>query len=68
MDLPTKRETGRKTRKKWPPPPTISVCFIDYTADGILVRRMQRVEEEVSDKVNYRVRMTEASETPMGGQ
>ena len=54
MDLPANRETGRKTKKKGPPPPTISVCFIDNTADGKLVRRMQRVEEEVSDKVNYR--------------
>ena len=26
---------------------------------------MQRVEEEVSDKVNYRVRMIEAAGTPM---
>ena len=65
MDLPANRDTGRKTKKKGPPPPTISVCFIDNTADGKLVRRMQRVEEEVSDKVKYRVRMTEAAGTPM---
>ena len=44
----------------------VSVCFIDNTAEGRLVKRMQRVEEEVSDKVDYRVRMTEAAGIPMG--
>ena len=61
-----RRENDSKVRKKkGPPPPTISVCFIDNTAEGRLVKRMQRVEEEVSDKVNYRVRMTEAAGTPL---
>ena len=50
MELPANRENDGKVRKKTgPPPPTISVCFIANTAEGRLVRRMQRVEEEVSD-------------------
>ena len=52
-------------KRKGPQPPTISVCFIDNTANGILVRRMQGVEDEVGSKVDYRVRMTEAAGTPM---
>ena len=52
MELPANRENDDNMRKeKGPPPPMISVCFIDNTADGKLVRRMQRLEEEVSDKV-----------------
>ena len=55
MELPANRENDDNVRKKkGPPPPTISVCFIDNTAKGKLVKWMQRVEEEVSDKVNYR--------------
>ena len=65
LDLPSSKKDVNKVKKKGPPPPTISVCFIDNTANGILVRRMQGVEEEVSSKVDYRVRMTEAAGTPL---
>ena len=65
MDIPSSMNDTKKMKKKGPPPPTISVCFIDNTANGRLVKRMQGVEEEVGSKVNYRVRMTEAAGTPL---
>ena len=65
FDLPSSKKNVNKMKRKGPPPPTISVCFIDNTANGILVRRMQGVEDEVGNKVDYRVRMTEAAGTPM---
>ena len=43
----------------------LSVCFIYNSANGVLVKRMQTVEDEVSNKVDYRVKMTEAAGTPM---
>ena len=65
MDLPSNREKKVKLKKKGPPPTTISVCFIDNTAGGLLLKRMKGVEEEVANKVDYRVRMMEAAGTPM---
>ena len=65
MDLPSNREKKVKWKKKGPPPTTISVCFIDNTAGGLLLKRMKGVEEEVANKVDYRVRMMEAAGTPM---
>ena len=53
LGLPSKMNNSLK--KKGTPPPTVSVCFIDNSANGVLVKRMQGVEDEVSSKVNYRV-------------
>ena len=39
--------------------------FLDNTANAELIRRMQKVEEEIGEKSNWRVRMTEAAGTPL---
>ena len=56
--------TSKKSRRK--PPVTIGVCFLDNTAGGILVKRMQEGESTIGDKTDVRVRMTEAAGTPLG--
>ena len=44
MSLPATGESNGKMKRTGPPPPTVSVCFIDNTANGVLVKRMQGVE------------------------
>ena len=65
LDIPSGKKNVNEVKRKGPQPPIISVCFIDNTANSILVRRIQGVEDEVGSKVDYRVRMTEAVGTPM---
>ena len=45
--------TSKKSRRK--PPVTIGVCFLDNTAGGILVKRMQEGESTIGDKTDVRV-------------
>ena len=61
MDVPT----NKKRVKRGPPPPTISVCFIDNIKNGILVKRMQEGEVEIGGRTDFRVRMAEAAGTPL---
>ena len=61
LNIPTTRE-----KRRGPQPPTISVCFLDNTANGILAKRMQEGEDVVGFKTNYRVKMTESAGTPLG--
>ena len=56
--------TMRK-RKRGQPLTTRSVMFLDNTANAELIRRMQKVEEDIGEKTNWRVRMTEAAGTPL---
>ena len=55
----------QEKRKSGPPPSTRSVMFIDNTAGGKLVKRMQNVELEVGETTDLRVRMAEAAGTPL---
>ena len=59
MSIPTRRNS----KIQGPAPPACSVCFVDNSARGILVKRMQECEQEMGDHSNYRVRMTEAAGT-----
>ena len=78
IEVATRRKEKRKLNKKlgvngFPAtrksrrgqqPTTRSVMFLDNTANAELIRRMQKVEEEIGEKSNWRVRMTEAAGTP----
>ena len=56
----------RNKKKKGPPPPIRSVLFLDNTANGELVKRMNRGEEDLGEATNLRVRMAESAGTPLG--
>ena len=56
---------AKKKNRSGPPPPTRSVCFVDNTANGTLVKRMQECELELGEVTDLRVRMTEAAGTPL---
>ena len=60
LGLPT-----TKKKRRGPPPPIRSVCFIDNSANGVLIKRMQEGEQDIGETTNIRVRMTEAAGTPL---
>ena len=53
------------TGKRGQPPPIKSVMFLDNSVNGELIKRRQKVEEDIGEMTNWRARMTEAAGTSL---